>query len=321
MLDKLKIRIENFIATGTKNWKYRGSGLYPGQKIYTLKIYNPNATKKRFAIQLCKIVNIDTGEEFIMFENSIRKWYFGRNTRQDLKYFQYVDCIKILSREIGVREIDLWNARVMTLEMGINLLLKSNMKNVNECLIRYRGLKRVTILSSVYFEGKNLKLRIYDKWAEIFRSKKMNIYQLRFASKYHLLRVEVEVKKMTGFFQAKAFTLGNVKDNWNEIVSKLEWYIKGINFVDRISPAISKNEIKTPTDFYGYHLYENMNKDFFRNLRQFEKLTFSQNNKSGSIKNLLSLFERGVSKIADFKQEFYSTVYQKTGRLYNKGNL
>ncbi|MDV6169367.1 hypothetical protein R1T16_13105 [Flavobacterium sp. DG1-102-2] len=321
MIDKTKVYIQNFVTVCLKSWKYRGNGNYPGQKLYTLKIYNPEVAKKRYAILLCKVVNEDTGEEFIMFENSLRKWYFGRNTRQNLRQAQFNDCIRLLSEGIGVREKDLWNARVTTFEIGINLLLNKKFKNINDCLVRYRGLPREIRFGSVYFHGKKFKITIYDKWNEIFKSKKMNIYQERFAANFHLVRIELGVEKMHGFFKEKASTLADIRDNWDELFAKLVWYIKGIDFVDRISPALSLEDVKTVADFYGYHFYRRINKNFFKNLYKFEKLMFTQNNKSGDIDNFFSSFERGISKTHDFKVEFDLVLDKKVADLYNKGTL
>lgn len=318
-MDKVKIYIENFITLRSKQWKYRGIGNYPGQKCYTLKIYNPTADKKRFGIVLYKYLNEDTGEEFIVFENSIRKWYFGRNTRQNLRRSQYIDCIRLLSEGIGVREVDLWNARVTTFEIGVNLILDKELKNINDCLVRYRGLHREVRFTSVYFHALKFKLRIYDKWAEIFKSKKMNIYQERFAANFHLVRIELEVEKMHGFFTQKASTLGDIRDNWDELFKKLVWYIKGIDFVDRISPALEQEDVKTVADFYGYHFYRRINKNFFKNLAKFESLSFTQNNKSGDIDKFFSSFERGISKVRDFEGEFHLVLDKKVADLYNKG--
>lgn len=320
-MDKVKIYIENFVTLCSRKWKYRGDGNYPGQKLYTLKLYNPEASKKQYAILLCKVVNEDTGEEFIVFENSIRKWYFGRNTRQNLKRSQYIDCIRLLSEGIGVREVDLWDARVTTFEIGVNLLLNKKFKNLNDCLVRYRNLKRKEIKTSVYFHAQNFNLKIYDKWSEMFKSKQMNIYQERFAANFHLVRVELEVEKMHGFFKEKASTLGNIRDNWDELFKKLVWYIKGIDFVDRISPPLEEVNVKTVSDFYSYHFYRRINKNFFKNLAKFESLSFTQNNKSSEIDNFLSLFERGISKVRDFKVEFHLVLDNKVADLYNKGTL
>ena len=44
----------------------------------------------------------------VFINGSIRKWYFDKNSRKDLNYFEFVNCIEILGSKLGLKKGEIW---------------------------------------------------------------------------------------------------------------------------------------------------------------------------------------------------------------------
>lgn len=328
MIDKVKIKIEKFtVIDDYPLWDGYRKSKYPNRHLFFRKIYNDKCkVKKPFAIRLMLVYDDLKDKSTIKINGSIRKWYFGVNNRKDLNFVEFLDCVKLLSNKIGVRQIDLWNASVTKLESGVTLLLKSKFKNVDNCFVRRKAFNKIYKDNTLYFEGANFKLKFYDKHGEINKNdknfkndlKKMNVNK-----KFHFLRFEVVVNKVSGvaFYKKNARTLDEIRNNWDELIIQIHRYINSIDFVDLIS---AEKEI----DLTKFTKHENnkylqfkaiQKKGFYEELKKIEMRV--DKNKSRSIKSFFKDYRRYITNVEDLKTELLEELKKKTNRLYNNSNI
>lgn len=331
-MDRIKIKISDFDIVNDNYllWNNLKESKYPNRYECSRVIVNDKANVKRpFRITL-KLYYDEVKDEFsIKFNGSIKKWYFGKNTRQNLSLTQLKDCIKLLSDKIGIREQDLLNAKVTQLKIGITLLLKSYLKNVIDCFVKHGSFKRKFEETTLYFEGKksnelkesNYKYKFYEKYLEMnkydenFRSNptKMNVHK-----KFFFFRFEIVIKKVSGvdFFKDKARTINDIINNWNEINCELDKRFKKIHFVDLIS-----NEKVIDITKLGkrngkkYLLFQKIKKNgFFEELEKFE-ISNTSTNRDTKIKAYFRNYELFLEKNIDYKNELYLALDRKIKSL------
>jgi len=336
-MDRMKLKITDFILVNDYPlWENYRKSKFPNRHIFDRVIVNNKANVKRpFRLKLMLYYD-DVKDEFtIGFNGSIRKWYFGSNTRKDLNYSEFLDCIKLLSIKIGLREIDLWKAKITQLESGITLLLKSYLKGIMNCLAKYRNFSREIEKTTLYFKGKrnkdgmdsNYKIKCYEKNLEMNKNNKSffdNPIKMNVLKKFLFLRTELDVKKVSGvnFFKEKANTLEKIKNNWNEINLELIKRFEAIQFVDLISEEkVIDVTILGKRDYKKYMQFENIKKNgFYEELEKFE-LTNLDTNKTKKLKAYFKNYEMFLDKRVDFRHELLSALKKKMDRIYNKSNI
>lgn len=327
-MDRIKIKISDFEVIDHHDlWGNLKKSKFPDRYILSRVIVNEQADEKRpHRIKLMMYYDSVKDKFTIGFNGSIRKWYFGKNTRKDLSYLQFLECIKLLSSKIGIREQDLWNAKITQLESGITLLLNNKFKDLDKCFLRHRTFDKSYRGSTLYFKGKNYNLKIYDKYTEINKNDKSfyeDVIKMQVLNKFYFFRFEVNVRKVSGvpFYKKNASTLEDVKKNWNTIILQLQNYIDIVDFVDLISP-----EKKIDLSAFS----KQFNKKYIQ-LKAIQKngieaeITNIQNrmgaNKSRDIKLFLRDIRRYITKEIDLKSELLLELKKKTNRLYNNSNI
>jgi hypothetical protein len=330
-MDRIKIKISDFtLVNNYKLWGNYRPSKYPNRHIFSREITNHKANCIRpFRITLMLYYD-DVKDDFtIKFNGSIRKWYFGKNTRQNLTKKQLNECIKLLSDKIGIREIDLLNAEVTQLEIGVTLLLKSYFKGVINCFVKHRHFTREVDNTTVYLKGKKtkegkesaFKYKFYDKYLEINKNdmnflndlKKMNVQK-----KFNCFRFEIVLKKVCAvpFYKKNADTLNKILENWEEINYKLMEHISTIHFVDLISDEKEINIDKLgKRDAEKYLQFIAIKRNgFFEELEKFE-LNNKSTNRSTKVKSFFKNYEYFLDKKFDYRNVLLQSLKKKIDSL------
>ena len=330
-MDKIKIKISDFnIINDLPLWGNYRPSKFPNRHLYFRDISNPKSKSKRpFKITLMLCYD-DVKDKFtISFNGSIRKWYFGGNTRRNLSKNQLTECINLLSAAIEIKEQDLRNAKITQLETGITLLLSSEFKKIINCFIKHRNFSREMNETTLYFKGKktkegfdsNYKYKIYEKYLEINKNDKSfydNPIKMNVHKKFIFFRFEIVIKKVSGvvFYKEKARTFGDLLNNWTEINIELINRFQSINFADLISKAKNTDVSKIgKRDSAKYLQFKAIDKNGF--IEEFEKFEIhnTSTNRSTKAKAFIKNYELFLEKKKDFKDELYFLFKKKIDSL------
>lgn len=330
-MDRIKVKISDFtpIANYWSLDSFRKSK-YPNRCIFSRSIGNEKSgIKNPFQINVLLYYDYAKDKCTIGFNGSIRKWYFGRNTRQNLSLYQLIDCMKLLSLKIGIKEEDLLNAKVKQLEIGVTLLLKSTLKELINCFVKYRSFRREVEDTTVYFKGKrnkenkenNIKYKFYEKYLEINKNDKnfkTDPIKKNVHKKFFFFRFEMVIKKVSGipFYKENARTINDIIINWKEINDKLKERFKKIQFVDLISEEkiIDSGKI-SKRDHEKYLKFQKIKRNgFARELEKFE-LSNTNTNRSTKTNAFIKNYEMFLDKKNDYKMEIYEAFEKKINSL------
>lgn len=339
MVDRIKFILKDYNPKEDKLlWKEDNKLEVPYKSFFTSKLYNPNSNKKKFPLKLLLTANEKTEKFNLSISGNVRKWYFNSNSRKDLNFKEYEECIKLIASELGIDfEILLAQGKLTELELGITVLLKSELRNINDCFVKYRNSerkvykstlyflyrnseKKVCNESTLYFHFGNYKIVLYDKFLEMNDNKILTKKKEKIYDKFHFFRFEINVDKVSGtILKGKLDTLGKVLENWNTIPLLIEKYINDIIFVDIISKE--KNiEINTYPDLMKYFTFIGIKKyGITESIGLFESVKSS--NKSKMMKGFLDIFRSNITEETNAKVKLLIEVKKKLSRLYNKSNI
>lgn len=325
MIDNIKIHIPVYnLKKGTFDWKEpkNNDGFIYNKKFLVAKLYNPKTPKKAYTLKVLLTLNIKTDVFSLSISGSLRKWYFQENSRSDLNLDQYIECIELIAKGIKIDVDDLKKMIVTKLEIGVTLLLKSNMRSIIECFVKLRNAERVVFEeTTLYFKFKNYGIVLYDKYLEmnkniIWTNIEKNVYK-----KFYFLRFEINAKKISGTtLKGKFDTLGRIQDNWNELSQTIEKHMTAIVFVDTISEEkiIEINNVPILKKQLMFKAMKDMGIVKFSAL--FDK-SIKTNNKNKDYKELINIYRSFITNDIDLKGILLVELRKKLNRLYNKGNV
>ncbi|NLN34148.1 MAG: hypothetical protein GX159_11215 [Flavobacteriaceae bacterium] len=330
MIDNIKITITNYSPNEKINWKpsNKDNSAFPHKTFQKAKLFNGKFKKKKHSLKLLLTADERKDEFSLSISGSIRKWYYQENSRKDLNHTEFVDCIRLLADEIGVRESELWNTKVMKVEVGVTLLVDKKFKGIKDCFVRYRNASRFEKgdeITTVYFGFKNYKLKIYDKYLEMNKRKNLDSYPYNEVNeRLHFPRFEIAVNKVSGtpFFKSKANTLRKIEENWDEILKEFGKRFGNINFVNVLTDENGLREIGTYAEFRNFLAYEGINNyGLSECLDCLNHTGILDNNKTKYINDLIKLYESFKVKDDQLKAEFFERLEKKLNRIYNKSNI
>lgn len=329
MVDNIKIMDQDFNPDYIlKNYKWKEIDFNEEENIESEFIngFQANLTNKsrRFSLRMLLTENSKTETYTLSINGSIRKWYFDKNSRKDLNYFEFVNCIEILGSKLGLKKGEIWKKfKVTQLEIGITLLLKSFNNNILNCFVKYRNAKRDDKhKTSVYFKFINFDLLLYDKLLEMKKNKKLTDIDKNIINKFLLLRFEIDIKKISGSpFKGKYDKLNLLKSNWNKFPNELNNYLDRIKFVDTISKEKVIEEKISYNDFLKWNLFSRMKSGgLYQTITDFNNMVLP-NNKSKNFNDLIDIYKSNIISEKDYKAIILYELKKKTDRLYNKGNI
>ncbi|RED26934.1 hypothetical protein BD847_0865 [Flavobacterium cutihirudinis] len=323
MIDKIKISLNDYSPNDNINWKSKEVKNCPPEKyFYKAKLYNSKFATKKFPLKLLLTANEKNNIFSLNIRGSIRKWYYQENSRKDLNSNEFDKCLKFIAEELNTELKTLLKGKITQLEVGVTLLLKSEMRNLIDCFVKYRNAERKIVKkTSLYFHFKNYNLIFYDKYLEINNNdirpqKKRNVF-----NKFYLFRFEVNAKKVSGtILKSKFNTLEKLRNNWNQLPPMLEKYIDDIVFVDVISKE-KETDIKDYPDFINHIAYMGIKKyGVIESINLFNKFV-NTSNKKKKLEDFINIYRSNVTNELDLKRKLSTALAKKLDRLYNKSNI
>ena len=322
MVDNIKIILKDYSPSENITWKPKKVDNCPDEKyFYNARIYNRRFPKKSFSLKLLLTADEKNDTFSLSIKGSIRKWYYQNNSRKDLNFEEYIDCLKLIAKELDTDFKKLLTGKVTKVELGLTLLLKSEMRGINDCFIKYRnGEREVVEKTSLYFHFTNYKLIFYDKFLEMNKNSIRDEIKENVFKKFYFLRFEMNAKKVSGTtFKGKFDTLERIKENWNLIPPAIEKYFNDIVFVNVISKE-KKVELKEYSDFVNYLTFLGIKKyGVIESVKLFDESVIT-NNKKKKLEEFINIYRTNITDDFDYKGKLLVELKKKLDRLYNKSN-
>lgn len=320
MIDKIKFDLPvNKIQFDSFEWVSYVPVFKNGKKVpkrysyYKRRIYKGRGRFLTVKIRFNKL----NREYKLTVVGSIRKWYFGKNSRQNLTFTQFEECIKLLSIELRVKEAKLWKANITQLENGVTVVLTHKYKKVLDCFIKYINFERQIIgETTLYFNGENYRLMMYDKFKEKNNGKVLNKNQALVDEKLYIFRFEIKVTKVSGvnFYNVNAKTLNKIRRNWNKLANQIYNYYNEIIFVDIYSPT-KKVSLSSYPDLKQYLIFEGMQSLGIQNLLEMFDVLELGTNKSRYFKSFISHYQLYITNGNRLKDDIGRALTKKINQI------
>lgn len=320
MIDKIKFSLPvNKVQFDSYDWEPYTPVFKEGKKAPKKYLYfKRKIFRGRGRFLLLKIRYDKLKKEYKLTVNgSIRKWYFGKNSRQNLTFNQFEECIKLLSFEIGIKETKIWKANVTQLESGVTVVLAHKYKKVLDCFIKYKNFERLLVGgSTLYFNGGNYRLMMYDKFREKNKDKVLNKNQALVDKKLYIFRFEIKVTKVSGvtFYNVNAKTLNKIKHNWKKLANEIYNYYDEIAFVDIYSP-IKKLNLSSYPDLKDYLIFEGIQGLGIQNVLEIFDTLELGTNKSRYFKSLVSNYQLYTTNGIRLKDDIGNALKKKINQI------
>ncbi|RPI19828.1 MAG: hypothetical protein EHM58_00100 [Ignavibacteriae bacterium] len=210
-----------------------------------------------------EIGNLDIkkfGNRKIRVKGSLAKYYYGTNlytlTRPDV-----VLAIEKLNDELI---IDLSDAKVFSMEIGTNLIMKENIQMYLNCLGDKPYCEKWSFPGSDYFGNKQKQFIIYDKCKEIGKNKVVIPSEFK---KYQgkILRLEYRIKRRVKYEFNKVVYVKDLcqRDFYNKSVNMLKDNYFSVMKLNSLNPH--KKNSYTPSEFMDFMIAALVNKAGYDN--------------------------------------------------------
>ena len=174
-------------------------------------------------------------------DNSLRKWYHGPSSINDLTNTEYVETLELLADKLCLSVEFLREFKTYYIEIGLTRKFDSRFRLFSLCIIDHHYLKDFMRVNAqtVNVSGDNLALRCYDKGLDLKKKNKpQNL--LKFINNECLIRSEVRINKVSGvdFVYKNLRTLNDLDVNFEKAFDYLYKQLQYFKFIDCISPKI-----------------------------------------------------------------------------------
>lgn len=231
-------------------------------KLY--KFEKVNHLKHSFLyVSYCK--NLETDNFIVTIKGSIRKWYLGKNSFNDLTENEFEDCLNLIAHRLGIVNEEFWNCKIQKLEISLTIKLKAKYRHILKSFVYYSNFDRSTYgTNSLAFKGDAYGVKLYDTIEKTLSTKriikeinhKLIEKKIRrktinlIKNKAFFVRCELDVNKI---YKMKS-TLKNlinspieIKNNWNKIYHEFKDMICSITCLslnDEFGNEISLSAIR-----------------------------------------------------------------------------
>ncbi|MEO2059825.1 MAG: hypothetical protein ABGW76_07070 [Mesonia sp.] len=242
MIDKTKLILENVDLFPNKELGYHTYGNRRRNKDVNSyrRFISLSDEKNAYELEIHLNHNIRFDKKQLVVDGNLRKWYFGKDSRQDFTKKKFLQCINLLSNKIGIDDASLYNAKVTKLETGVILRLKQKERAIINSIFGYKGFDKNTYDKyGVEFKSSNYDVIFYDHLRRVYNQKgKRQSNFGKITNKNFLFRYEIQSHKMSGtpMFKEKLNTLLKVRNNWDYIGQNLIKTLGDVEFVKVISP-------------------------------------------------------------------------------------
>lgn len=258
-----------------------------GQPIEIIRFYSPKEDITRLKIM-----------------GSLRKWYLGRHTTQDLTFKSFLDCVDLLARELGLTKVQILSGSIHYIELGVCIRFYENMGGIINSIVSYKNFESIHLYrnQTVKFGGDAYKIGVYDKYTEIMCDKNKiykkkiskdiktkGVYPLNKSDKRRLakkinetnfcLRFEVSVSDIHNSppeLNGKIKSLGDIQNNWNFLLEGLQAMFQNFE-ITKYNLLLTRSYVK------------NKGRKELNELK-----TYALVEKVGGVKNYVDLFLRNI---------------------------
>lgn len=252
-------------------------------------------------------VEYDKYKGIVKIIGSVRKWYLGMFSLDDLTAEEFHEAIKLIAELLSIDYEKILEGTITKCEIGMNIRTRIPADKVNEVIRNYKRFKYYRYAyETVGFLSENSKLKLYDKCTELLSrfgkfdtdrkaEKRFNRLQEQGIYTY---RIEVTLMDSRSFEVVGLENLSNIEgliNNYSELIqfwvnecSKIEVGL-GINFEDE---QMTKDEfaILLGVQSLGYDIFE----------KEYAKRSINKKNDKGkkegySAANAVSLAKKEIS--------------------------
>lgn len=247
--DAKNVTKENLIRTGSNG--------HPLGKKYLLYRNGERSETDWYLTVYLKQIGFKTR---VTIMGSIRKWFYGRYTFNDLTKEDFEECIDLIAERLRLSENEMWGARTMNCEVSLSLILKPGMAYFVETFVDYKGFIRMPRGNSYLdFIGHCKSLKFYNAGRKVWEERCFSERKIKRIESYFLrYRVELKIMDLSHIERRMEEMLsdpGKILKNWNEIYSHLRVYIGQIECYG--IPSDKRIELKggSRRDFLNYLLH------------------------------------------------------------------
>lgn len=206
-------------------------------EVYSSPIFDSTERKNFIHMQITYSEDAN-GQSDFRIKHSIRKWFFGKKSTNELTVFQFIDCIEKLANTLNLSNEFLMSMKVYKLEFGRTFKLSPSGKRILFNVFEHSGYKdRINRIKkgSIYLNGINSGIIIYDKLKELKDTETISrkTYS-RLSKKKTLIRMELKIKKISGVEYAKKnfSTLQDIIYNWDLLLGFWKREMLKITYID-----------------------------------------------------------------------------------------
>ncbi len=287
--------------------KLKRIGLENYNNQHTFRLYHPLRKSERDAE--LQIKSIDT-KNFVMITGSIRKWYLGNLSMDDLSKDSLYEALSLIAKELNIPIHNLLSFNISKIEVGLNMKLISENKILNKIV----GFKNAYFEPALYRHSRsyfsaNLKFTIYRKAAEIIKRiqknkqgirteeertfKRMNINNESLRIEYKILGGKKEVAERLDIEKA---TFKEILENYDKLYHFFWTNCQHINVHSKTDKALTFNEKKyTRKNLHEYFEYIGM---YTLGLDTCLEMAHSSNDR-GAKRNIQNCWEKYHTKLND----------------------
>lgn len=269
MVDRVKFFVYNVGVEilEQKGWRPFKAKTNEFKITYSKALHNSNALfPNNFKLLLLLEFNRATKEYNLIVRGSLRKWFFGKNVRRDLKKIEFKKSLIYLSRELQIPLKEILNGNITQIELGTTLVLNAEYRKILTGLVAYPKLPRKEYRETLYFgdKFKEYKKRssyhfiFYDKLKEIHKEDKQKLKQIEhLQDKIYFCRFEISLNKLSQVtkFKNEVKSFQQILDNWEGVQIKIIEHFDKIVYVDYMSdfkmPARITNATKRKWEKYN----------------------------------------------------------------------
>lgn len=265
----------------------------------------------------------------LRINGSLKNWYFGENSKNNLTRKQYMECIKKIAKKIGVEIKVIIQAKITKVECGVTVKTNYHSSKFIDNFIWYKSFERIKEKkSTLYFRGKFYDIILYDKLAEIIaKSKKIrnNVVKNKFMSSGNFFRFEVKVKKVSGinFYKQHANSVGKVIKNWDKILFQMQTTFKAIEYIDINAREKEINFKKLSiSDYNKYLKFKGIKGSGLLNIiSELKEMNLKTNSTKYRNENF-NLFRSHINSNLAIENELKDNLHREIINLmYNKSNI
>jgi len=180
----------------------------------------------------------------IKIRNSIRKFYFGADSMQDLSKTDLEDVLDILADKLWISKECIKDFINYKIEIGVTNEHERNFNMFMLSVIDHKYLKDQLRVNSdtVSHMGDNLTVSCYNKGEEVKNNQKLK-KKLNLPEDVYYLRSEIKIHKVSGvkFALDNLRTIGDLLNNHERAYDFMIRQLQYIKFIDCISPRVAEH--------------------------------------------------------------------------------